>query len=171
MEITLKVYRSSRLTDLSLVTKIGRKGSKSEIHFYNLSAKLAASLSEWETVAWSFSTDSPMKERVPFKLSLQHEQEKELLKLINSNPKLSEENKLVWRDRIYPVAHKHLGLTSTLKGQTTGTRLKVINKIKKRIAHIHSQRMGQDVQRLCNNMLCTTIHSFAPCRAITIAPN
>ena len=148
--------------DLSMVTKIGRKGSKSELHFYNLTSGTAAKLKEWETVAWSFSTDTPTKEFVPFKVSLQEEEEHKLLHLIHNDPEMSDENKAKWEQRVRPAEHKHLGLYSDLKGNTRVTRTEVVKKIKKRIVDITSQKMNDNAQRLCNNMLCTTVHSFAP---------
>jgi len=148
--------------DLSMVTKIGRKGSKSELHFYNLSSQTAIKLKEWETVAWSFSTDTATKEFVPFKISLQEEEEKKLSQLIHNDPDMSDDTKEKWEQRMRPVEHKHLGLHSDLKGNTNVTRMEVGKKIKKRIIDITSQKMNENAQRLCNNMLCTTVHSFAP---------
>ena len=148
--------------DLSMVTKIGRKGSKSEIHFYNLSAETAFALREWETTAWSFTTDTPTKEYIPIKFSLQKCEEDKLLKRINNVPDLSEDDKAKWFAKIFPEEHRHLGITTTLKGITQGTKERVIKKIKKRIIELNTQKMGDAAQQLCNNMLCTTVHSYAP---------
>jgi len=148
--------------DLSMVTKIGRKGSKSEIHFYNLSADTAFALKEWETTAWSFTTDTPTKEYIPIKFSLQKCEEDKLLKRINNITDLSEDEKMKWLAKIFPEEHRHLGITTTLKGVTQGTKDRVIKKIKKRIIELNTQKMNDAAQQLCNNMLCTTIHSFAP---------
>jgi len=148
--------------DLSMVTKIGRKGSKSEVHFFNLSATTASTLCEIETVAWSFADDLPTKEYVPFKLCLQKKEEAILKTWIEENDKLSEDDKAKWRSRINPEEHKHLGLTSTLKGNAEGTRSGVIKKVKERIVAVNSQKLSDQAQRLCNNMLCTSIPTYAP---------
>ena len=162
-ELILLTQKYINLTgDLSLVTKIGRKGSKSEIHFYNISASAAKKLKEIETVAWSFSADMPTMETVPFKLCLQKAQENELKKWIEENNDLSDEEIIKWNNRLYPEEHRHLGLTSNLKGFTDGTRVRVIKKAKKRIAEINSQKLSPSAQRLCNNMLCSTIPTYAP---------
>ena len=162
-DLILLTQRYIRLTgDLSMVTKIGRKGSKSEIHFFNLSASIAAKLEEVETIAWSFSEDMPTREFVPFKLCLQEVEEKNMRRWIESNDELSEDDKEKWRLRLYPEEHRHLGLTSTLKGAADGTRTKVIKKIKKRLIDINSQKLSEEAQKICNNMLCTSIPTFAP---------
>jgi len=162
-DLILLTKRYIRLTgDLSMVTKIGRKGSKSEIHFFNISAPVAAKLEEVETVAWSFSEDMPTKESVPFKLCLQEIEEKEMRRWIENNNELSEDDKAKWKMRLYPEEHRHLGLTSTLKGAASGTRTKVMKKIKKRLIDINSQKLGEEAQKICNNMLCTSIPTFAP---------
>ena len=156
-------HRFIRLTgDLSMVTKIGRKGSKCEVHLYNLSAETAFALKEWETTAWSFTTDTPTKEFIPIKFSLQSDEETKLVSKINAMKNITEIERNKWRSKIFPEEHRHLGITTTLKGITQGTKNRVIGKIKKRIIELNSQKMNGSAQRLCNNMLCTTIHSFAP---------
>jgi len=148
--------------DLSMVTKIGRKGSKSEVHFYNLSAATALKLKEIETVAWSFSEDMPTTEYVPFKLCLQKSEEDKLQTWINTSDELSEEQQNTWKERLFPEEHRHLGLTSTLNGKANGTRERVIKKVKKRIVEINSQKLGAQAQKICNNMLCTSVPTYAP---------
>jgi len=148
--------------DLSMATKIGRKGSKCEVHLYNISAETAFALKEWDTTAWSFTTDTPTKEFIPIKFSLQSEEEAKLISKIDAMKNITEIERSKWRSKIFPEEHRHLGITTTLKGITQGTKNRVIGKIKKRIIELNSQKMNDSAQRLCNNMLCTTIHSFAP---------
>lgn len=58
LEATQKFIQ--QVGDLSLVTKIGRKGSKSEIHYFNLKAgETALKIKKIELLAWSFSIDAP----------------------------------------------------------------------------------------------------------------
>lgn len=66
--------------DLSMITKIGRKSSKCEIQFYNISAEMTLKLQKTWSTAWSFVHDAPVEEQVSFKVYLQEE---ELLKFYN----------------------------------------------------------------------------------------
>ena len=147
--------------DLSLVTKIGRKGSKSEIHYFNISAHTALKLKKVESIAWSFQTDGPTIEYVPIKICLQ---DSELLKAYNLSNfhNLSDDDQQNFLDIYKTKAHKHLGLRSTLKGDTSSASCEVLNKCKARMATIGLYKLDRIAQRQSANMLCTTVHSFAP---------
>ena len=149
-----------RAGDLSLVTKIGRKGSKSEIHYFNLKAETALQIEKINSLAWSFSEDAPKFEQVPFKIALQptelekvfqltkfadldHEKQDEILHIFQSKP------------------HKHLGLKSTLTGITTAASEEVIHKIHDRIKKLNLYALEAEAQQIAANMLCTTVHSYA----------
>ena len=67
--------------DLSLVTKIGRKGSKSEVHYFNLTAETALTISPIESIAWSFTIDGPQIEKVPHKMCLQDMELQKIFKI------------------------------------------------------------------------------------------
>jgi len=147
--------------DLSLVTKIGRKGSKSEVHYFNLSAETAISLRKIESIAWSFQSDSPIVEYIPFKICLQ---KKELLKVYNLAKfgDMSDEEKEAFLKIFKAKAHKHLGLCSTLNGDASKASLGVVNKIKARMASINLYKLQREAQVKSANMLCNTVHSYAP---------
>jgi len=150
-----------RAGDLSLVTKIGRKGSKSEVHYYNLSAAIAIKIQKIDSFAWSFSNDGPAWEKVPFKIQLQPKELEKAYKLVEFE-KMEEEDKAKFLKNFRPVAHKHLGLKSTLSGCTKSASNEVLNKIKARILSLGLPNMQDASQKLCANMLCSTMHSYAP---------
>ena len=150
-----------RAGDLSLVTKIGRKGSKSEVHYYNLSAETAIKLEAIDSYAWSFSTDGPEWDKVPFKIQLQDSELKKAYKLSDFH-NLDEEAQLKFLSIFKPQAHKHLGLKSNLAGNTDIASAEVLNKIKARLKSLNLANMNHNSQQLCANMLCSTVHSYAP---------
>ena len=150
-----------RAGDLSLVTKIGRKGSKSEIHYFNLSAETALKVEKLESLAWSFSEDAPKFEKVPFKIALQPEELKKVFILSNFD-KLDDDAQSNILNIFQSKPHKHLGLRSTLTGVTSSASTEVINKIKARIQDLNLANLETKAQQQAANMLCSTIHSFAP---------
>jgi len=147
--------------DLSMVTKIGRKGSKSEVHYFNLSAKMALSLKRIETTAWSFTKDAPTTESVPFKIALRQKELDQVLQITNfSELSKDEQDEML---RIFKAKpHKHLGLRSTISGNAEEASLEVIRKIKARLVQLRVYSLEKEAQQLCCNMLCTTMHSYAP---------
>jgi len=147
--------------DLSLVTKIGRKGSKSEIHYFNISAQRALQLKKIESIAWSFQDNAPKIELVPIKICLQNEELKKAYELSNFH-EMDDEEKNLFLSVFRPKAHKHLGLCSTLWGDTRKASLGVIQKIKERISNLNLRRLQRDAQLQSSNMLCSTVHSYAP---------
>jgi len=160
-EVILATQRYiKRSGDLSLVTKIGRKGSKSEIHFYNLSAEKALTIEQTESFAWSFVTDGPIWEKVPHKIQLQKQELSNAFKLVGFH-NLEEEEQQKFLKVFQPKAHKHLGLSSTLSGNSESASKAVLNKIKGRLASLKLYTMDHEAQRVCSNMLCTTVHSYA----------
>lgn len=65
--------------DLSIFTKIGRKSSKCELQFFNVSSDFATNIQKcWSTI-WSYVNDGPVEESVPIKT---HMKDKEKCKLI-----------------------------------------------------------------------------------------
>ena len=149
-----------RAGDLSLVTKIGRKGSKSEVHYFNLKAETALKIEKINSLAWNFSNDAPKYEQVPFKIALQPKQLQKVFDITNFT-KLSNEE----QDRILNIfqskPHKHLGLKSTLTGETLAASEEVMHKIKNRIKKLNLYLLESEAQQTAANMLCTTIHSYA----------
>jgi hypothetical protein len=84
-----EISKSVRMTGyFSVVTKLGRTGSKSTIHLYNLDPRYAGRVKEdwnFESFAWSFAHDSIIKEVMPFK--------SHFLKTPEAMRDLSQENK------------------------------------------------------------------------------
>jgi len=147
--------------DLSLVTKIGRKGSKSETHYFNLSAEKAISVKQVESIAWSFTSDGPQIEYVPHKMCLQPEELKKVYKILNFHALDGDEQQKLL-DIYQPQPHRHLGLKSNLYGNSSFASAEVLNKIKKRMASLKIQNMEMLPQKVSTNMLCNTVHSYAP---------
>jgi len=154
-------YFLQQAGDLSLVTKIGRKGSKSEVHYFNLRAETAIKIRKINSFAWSFANDSPKHEKVPFKIYLQPDELSKAFKLAKFES-MDSVQQVEFLQIFKPVAHKHLGLRSTLAGNTESASTEVLNKIKKRLATLKLANMDNMAQRLCANMLCSSVHSYAP---------
>ena len=150
-----------RAGDLSLVTKIGRKESKSEVQYYNLTASTALKLEKIDSFAWSFTSDGPVLEQVPFKVQLQKEELNLAFKLTNFQD-MTEEKQIKFLAIFQPIAQKHLGLKSTLAGDTSSASKEVLDKIKFRMNSLKLANMDHEAQQICANMLCSTIHSYAP---------
>ena len=88
-ELYEEISKAVRMTGyFSVVTKLGRAGSKNSIHLYNLDPRHAKKvLDNWkfESYAWSFKHDSIIKEDMPFKAHF--------LKSPEAMKDLSQENK------------------------------------------------------------------------------
>jgi len=147
--------------DLSMITKIGRKSSKCEIQFFNISAKMTVKLQKMWSTAWSFVHDAPIEEQVPFKVYLQDD---ELIKFYNLTKydSMSVEEKEKWDYIVHPKAHRHLGLTATLGGDTSKSSQATISKMHDRLTKLKVRHMEHDTQVKCINMLIATMHSYVP---------
>jgi len=159
--IFLVKYYIQLAGNLSMVTKIGRKSSKCDVHFFNISAKLAIKLQKCWSTAWSFIHDSPIEEQVPYKIFLQEEEMTKFYDLVNFN-NLSIEEQEQWNKIIKPKAHKHLGLLATLQGNTSLSSAKTIEKMHNRLLQLKIRHMDPPAQRKCANMLVNSMHSFVP---------
>ena len=147
--------------DLSLVTKIGRKGSKSEVHYFNLSAEKAIGIKPIESIAWSFTVDGPQIEHVPYKMCLQDEELKKVYVKLQFHSLDSDEQQKIL-DIFEPIPHKHLGLKSNLRGNSSFASSEVLEKVKGRMASLKVRNMNMIPQKTCMNLLCNTVHSYAP---------
>jgi len=143
------------------VTKIGRKGSKSEIQFFNVSAEFALKINKISSSAWSFVHDAPITEEVPIKICLKQSEIKKFMNISNYK-NLDQMEQKKWDTMLFPKAHRHLGLTGTLTGITKDTRSKTLSKMKERIKSLKIHHMRDEAQVKSFNMLCSTIHSFVP---------
>jgi len=159
--LILVKYFTQLSGDISMVTKIGRKSSKCEIQFYNISADLAIRMEKVWSTAWSFLDDAPIQEQIPFKI---HMKESELTKLYERLDffNLDEEIQNQWNEIINAPAHKHLGLSSTLGADTSTAWRKNLEKMHEKVAVLKIQRMHLNAQRKCFNMLVGTIPTFVP---------
>ena len=147
--------------DLSMITKIGRKSSKCEIQFYNISAAMTLKLQKLWSTAWSFVHDAPIEEQVPFKVFLQEE---ELTKFysLSKYDEMSADSREKWDKIVHPKAHRHLGLTATLGGDTSSSSQATINKMYDRLTKLKVRHMEHASQVKCINMLIATMHSYVP---------
>jgi len=159
--IFLTKYYLQLAGDLSMVTKIGRKGAKSEIQFFNVSAEFALKIEKCFSSAWSFVHDAPLTEEVPIKICLKESERKKFMK-ISDYENLQHEQQLRWDKIVFPKAHRHLGLSATLSGITQETSRKTLHKMTERIKLLKIQHMQPDSQTKSFNMLCSSIHSFVP---------
>jgi len=159
--IYLVEYYIQLAGNLSMVTKIGRKSSKCDVQFYNISAKMTISLKKCWSTAWSFLHDSPIEEEVPFKVFLQKQELEKFFELIKFNelPALDQER---WRKVVQPKAHRHLGLYATLNGDTSLSSVKALSKMHDRLAQLKIRYMETPAQRKCANMLVSSMHSYVP---------
>jgi len=159
--IYLVKYYIQLAGNLSMVTKIGRKSSKCDVQFYNISAKMTINLKKCWSTAWSFLHDSPIEEEVPFKVFLQNQELENFFELIKFNelPPLEQDR---WRKVVQPKAHRHLGLYATLNGDTTLSSIKALSKMHDRLAQLKIRYMDTPAQRKCVNMLISSMHSYVP---------
>ena len=162
--IFLVKYYIQLAGDLSMVTKIGRKSSKCDIQFFNISAKLILRLQKTWSTAWSFVHNCPIEEEVPFKVCMKEEELQKFYRLSDyENLNLEEQSR--WNKIISPPAHRHLGLSGTLYGDTSATSDSVIAKMHDRLAQLKVRSMHPEAQRKCINMLVSTMHSYVPLQA------
>lgn len=159
--ITLVQHYVQLTGDLSMITKIGRKSSKCEIQFFNISAKMALKLEKVWSTAWSFNHDAPVEDQVPFKVYLQEKELNEFYKLCNYD-EITIEEREKWDKIIHPKAHRHLGLTATIGGDTAKSSQATINKMYDRLTKLKIRHMEHATQVKCVNMLVASMHSYVP---------
>ena len=147
--------------DLSMVTKIGRKSSKCELQFYNVSSNFVLNIDNFRSTAWSYISDGPIEEEVPYKINMKAKERRDLYDSINYF-NLNEDEQATWDMIIHPKAHRHLGLKCTLSGNTNSNCQDTLRKIDERLKRLNIANMETEVQRKCINMLCSTMHSFVP---------
>ena len=95
------------------MTKIGRNGSKSEIHYFNLKTETALKIKKINSLAWRFSrSDAPKYEQVPFKIALQPTELNKIFQLTNFT-ELNDEEQGKILNIFQSKPHKYLGLKST----------------------------------------------------------
>jgi len=147
--------------DLSMTTKIGRKSSKCDVQFFNVSAEFAIKLEKCWSTAWSFLHDKPIEEQVPFKVFLQTNELERFFSLIKYN-ELTLDEQQKWMKIVQPKAHRHLGLSATLRGDTSLSSSTTIAKMHDRLTQLKLRYMETAAQRKCVNMLINSMHSYVP---------
>jgi len=143
--------------DLSIVLKIGRKGSKCDISFYNLKLKTIASLPQFDSIAWNYNKDGPIKENMPVRC---HANENTLANLDKAGLSKEEIKKVESLTKL--KNGKHLGLTSKLDGDTSTSYLKQLSKVRDRVKEIKISMMKEAPQKYSVNSLIVPMISFAP---------
>ena len=154
-------YYTQLSGDISMVSKIGRKSSKCEVQFFNITADLAIRMQKVWSIAWSFVDDAPIEEQIPFKINLKPE-ELHKFYILTDFFNLTEEKQAEWNAIIGAKAHKHLGLACTLRADTSSSWRKVIEKMHEKLTKLNVYKMHINAQRKCFNMLVSTIPTFAP---------
>jgi len=115
--------------DLSMVLKIGRKGSKCVIYdLFNIPTEKVLDIPTFETVAWSYKDDCPTKEVIPVKIYLQSGEMNKLQTLL-LDPALKEKAAKL----VYKKDNKHLGLYMDLDADTSESAKKTLECAKKRL--------------------------------------
>ena len=159
--LELVKYFTQLSGDISMVTKIGRKSSKCEVQFYNISAELAMKMKKVWSTAWSFVDDSPVEEQIPFKIHMKLPELEKFYQLMNFFD-LEEEEQYAWNQIIRAPAHRHLGLSSTLGADTSMAWRKTLEKMKEKLVKLNIYKMNSQAQKKCFNMLVGTIPTFVP---------
>jgi len=162
--VRLVQYYIQLAGDLSMVTKIGRKGSKCDLQFFNVSAEFTIKLRKTLSVAWSFLQDSPVEEEVPFRVFMKKDELARLKDLIMYDS-LDDIEKDKWNNIIDSDAHRHLGMIGTMAGSTKETSLHFLNNMRNRLKTLKISNLDAESQQKCINMLINTMHSYIPLQA------
>jgi len=149
--------------DLSIVTKLGRKGKKCKILLFNIPADDIKKLERFFSVAWSFTDDKPMKEEIEVIIYMQAVEAKKLDPNITSSAQVTfdENGELIISELEDFTNIKHLGLTMRTDGDTSASAYKVVNNIKAKIASLNVKNLQDNPQKHSCNMLLNTLHSYA----------
>ena len=149
--------------DLSIVTKLGRKGKKCAILLFNATAEAVQKLKRFFSVAWSFQDDKPIKEAIEVTIFMQAKEARKIDPNIKTNAEVTFDNdgSLIINEIDDFSNIKHLGLTMRTDGDTTVSANKVIANIKNKIALLNVKNLQDSPQRHSCNMLLNTLHSYA----------
>jgi hypothetical protein len=154
--------------DLSMITKLGRKGSKSSIALYNVHPADYDLIPKYlESAAWSFEKDGPILEKVMLKV---HFKEDIRLTTTSQTPdgKGAEMISPGKAQRAYSRAKadnessRHLGVDSTMNGDTAEMQRRILTAVGRRMEdmRLHNIR-GQPLRYAVKVLLCTLV-SYAP---------
>ena len=144
-----------------MVLRIGRKGTKTVIHPYNLTAAEALGLPDFYTTAWSFQHGAPTREKVPVAVTLREDQ------LVHLSPASSltatQKGKLL--SMVCVRSAKHLGMTATMQADTSKFALTQVQQTKARLARLRLRRILKIPTRISINSLLTTTISYGSLQA------
>ena len=149
--------------DLSIVTKLGRKGKKCAILLFNVLAKDVKKLKRFLSVAWSFNDDKPMEEEIEVIIYMQAKEAKKMDENLKTSVQITfdKDGSMIINEIEDFTNIKHLGLTMRTDGDTTMSASKVIGNIKSKIALLNVKNLQDNPQRHSCNMLLNTLHSYA----------
>ena len=144
----------------SLVSKIGRKSDKSEIHFYNLSPEEAKSIKNHNFYGyeWSFEKGKPIKQKLKIMTHIKDEYMKQ-----PCSPKENEERQKLNDTKPY----KQLGVKRTLEGESHTSGKATVAKLKTRLENLRTSARSKVVSRITNNILGQTVASYEPLSNMT----
>ncbi len=156
--------------DLSLVTKLGRKGSKTSAAIYNVDPTQLlqhASQCSLSSIAWSYKHMAPIKETVELRIHLKPNTTVDMKALRQStNSTLPDgtsiEETLNSLDVLDLQPHNHLGITSTLEGDTSAMAKKYILKGINTVHDLAIYKFKGLALRYAVNSLLNTVASYAP---------
>jgi len=149
--------------DFSIVTKVGRKGSKCVILLFNVPARVALSMIKFYSTAWSFEDDMPTKENMQIILYLNAKEAHKIDPNYHEPIQITydENNFIVIKTKSEFENIKHLGLTMSTNGNTAESSEKIIQNIKTKILELKLTNIHDGPQRYSCNMLLNSLHSFA----------
>jgi hypothetical protein len=171
-EIVKKIEDSLNATgDLSLVTKLGRKGSKSVIELHNVPPQMHKHLPKSaQSIAWSHEKDGPHAEEVELRVHICDDIPAEVQQETTSNtpthlnrnhtnpagPAVTGGESLAAFAATCTEADKHLGTTRDMLANTWSMAEACIHKVKKRLDTLQLHRVrGKSLACAGNSMLCT----------------
>jgi len=137
--------------------KIGKKGSKCDLSFFNISAKRASNLPTFDSIAWNFNKDGLDEEIIPVKCLLRR-QDRNFSELNN----LDDDENLRLKDITNPEQIKHFGLKLDLEGNTDESGRSIVKKGRDKIREIKLISLRGEAQQYCVNSFLVSMYSFAP---------
>lgn len=147
-EAIRKLKHYIRMTGMhSLVTKIGRKSDKSEIHLYNLTPEEAKRVKDMNFAGfeWSYTEGRPVKNNFQIKIHIRRDIKYEGAETAEDLQKMEElESK---------EPFKQLGVKRTLTGISTTAGKAQIAGVKDRLVRLQSSTNSAKLAKVCNNIL------------------
>ena len=144
--------RMCNTSKFSIVTKLGRRGSKSAIMVINADRSLAKNPPVTSTIAWSFADHAPTEEVVELRLHFKEAEDEDELNDIEDVAKAS-----------YNGSDKRLGVYSDMIGDTTRSRDVTIASIGMRMNDVGIYRVkSEKAISMVSNSIITSVASYSP---------